>query len=88
MGTSVTVQSDFQKAIASAEAAKGSYAMFEQSTQDQSAKAMFKEMKADMDRHIQMLNSRLSYLNSNNQLNQQQQQQQQQKMQSAQQRLH
>ncbi|MGE5589253.1 MAG: DUF1657 domain-containing protein [Bacillota bacterium] len=83
----MTVQSGFQKAIASAEAAKGSYAMFEQSTQDQSAKAMFKEMKADMDRHIQMLNSRLSYLNSNNQLNQQQQQQQQ-KMQSAQQRLH
>ena len=77
----MTVQSDVQKAIASAEAAKGSYAMFEQSTQDQSAKQMFKEMKADMDRHIQMLNSRLSYVNANNQLNQQQQQkQQQQKM--------
>jgi rubrerythrin len=70
----LTVQSDLQKAIASCEAAKGSYATMALSTEDQSAKSMFNEMKSDIDKHINYLNSRLSYLNQNNQLNQQQQQ--------------
>lgn len=84
----MTVQQDLQKAIASAKSQAGNYEMFAQATQDQSAKAMFQEMAADMQRHVQTLNSRLSYLNSNNALNQQQQQkQQQQQMKAQQQRL-
>ncbi|MGE4283387.1 MAG: DUF1657 domain-containing protein [Clostridia bacterium] len=68
----MTVQSDLQKAIASCEAARGSYSMMVQSTEDQSAKNMFNEMKMDIEKHINYLNSRLSYINQNNQLNQQQ----------------
>ncbi|MHB9146378.1 MAG: DUF1657 domain-containing protein [Symbiobacteriia bacterium] len=84
----MTVQSDIQKAVAAAESAKGTYAMFEQATDDKSAQQMFKEMKADMERHVQILNSRLGYVNSNNQLNQQAQQQQQAQAQQAQQQMH
>lgn len=84
----MTVQSDMQKCIAAAKAAMGSYAMFENATLDQSAKAMFKDMAKDMERHVQILESRLQYLNSSNQLNQQQQQKQQQKQAQVQQQLH
>jgi len=84
----MTVQSDMQKAIAAAKAAMGSYSVFENSTQDQSAKAMFKDMSKDMERHVQILESRLQYLNSANDLNQQQQQKQQQKQAEVQQQLH
>lgn len=74
----LTVQSDLQKAIASCEAAKGSYAMMAQSTEDPQAKQAYNVMKADIERHIQYLNSRLGYLNSNNVINQKQQKQQKQ----------
>jgi len=66
----VTVQQDLQKAVASAQAALGTYSMFAESTQDQSAKQMFKDMSKDMQRHIDMLNSRLNYVTQNNNLNQ------------------
>jgi len=69
----LTVQKDLQKAIASCEAAKGSYAMMAQSTEDQTAKQMFNQMKTDMDRHLQWLNGRLEYLEEFNQLNTKQQ---------------
>lgn len=65
----MTVQSDIQKAIASCEAAKGSYAMMSQSTEDTQAKQMYTIMKADIDRHLQYLNGRLTFLNDGNQLN-------------------
>ena len=55
----MTVQSDLQKALAEAQSAKGTYATFEQSTDDQSAKQMFSQMSQDMDRHICQINSRL-----------------------------
>jgi hypothetical protein len=71
----MTVQSDLQKAIASCEAAKGSYAMMAQSTEDQHAKQTYNVMKADIERHIQFLNSRMGYLNSNSTINQKQQKQ-------------
>jgi rubrerythrin len=57
----MTVKSDLQKAIAAAESAKGTYAMFAQSTEDQSAKQMFQSMSQDMDKHLMQLQSRLSY---------------------------
>ena len=66
----MTVQQDLQKAVASAQAALGTYSMFAESTQDQSAKQMFKDMSKDMQRHIDMLNSRLNYVTQNNNLNQ------------------
>lgn len=69
----MTVQSDLQKAIASCEAAKGSYSMMAQSTEDQAAKQMFNQMKSDIDKHLQMLNGRLEYLTEFNQLNTKQQ---------------
>jgi bacterioferritin (cytochrome b1) len=65
----MTVQSDLQKAVAAAESAKGTYATFEQATDDQSAQQMFKSMAQDMDRHIAQINSRLG-VTAQNQLNQ------------------
>jgi bacterioferritin (cytochrome b1) len=61
----MTVQSDLQKAHAAAVSAKGTYATFEQATDDQSAKQMFRSMSQDMDRHIQQINSRLSTIEQN-----------------------
>jgi rubrerythrin len=55
----MTVKSDLQKAVAAAEAAKGTYATFAQSTEDQTAKQMFEQMSNDMDRHINQLSSRV-----------------------------
>ncbi|MHB1404246.1 MAG: DUF1657 domain-containing protein [Desulfitobacteriaceae bacterium] len=66
----MTVQQDLQKAVASAQSALGTYSMFSQSTQDQSAKQMFQEMTKDMERHISMLNGRLNYVSQNNSMNQ------------------
>jgi bacterioferritin (cytochrome b1) len=71
----MTVQSDLKKAIAAAESAKGSYATFAESTEDQMAKAMFQQMSQDMENHIQQLNGRLTYLTESNPMNQGQQQQ-------------
>lgn len=71
----MTVQQDMQKAVAAAEAAQGSYLMFSNATQDQSAKQMFGSMADDMQRHIDQLRGRLNYLTQSNQLNQQSQQQ-------------
>ena len=68
----MTVQQDLEKAVASAQAALGTYETFAVSTQDQSAKQMFKDMSRDMYRHIDMLNGRLTYVTQNNDLNQKQ----------------
>ena len=65
----MTVQSDLQKAIAACEAAKGTYKVMAQSTEDQSAKQMYNEMSTDLEKHILFLNGRLSYLNQGNDLN-------------------
>lgn len=65
----MTVQSDLQKAIAAAEAQKGTYAMFAESTDDQMAKAMFRQMAEDMDNHVKQLQGRLNYLNQVNPMN-------------------
>ena len=69
----MTVQSHLQKAMATCEFMKSSYAMMEKLTEDKQAKQMFNSMKADIDKHIQFLTDRLDYLNHNNQLNQQNQ---------------
>lgn len=65
----MTIQQDIQKAIAAAQLALGAYATFAESTQDQSAKQMYEDMKKDMHKHIAMLNSRLGYWEENNTLN-------------------
>lgn len=64
----MTVQKDLQKAVAAAQSAKGTYASFGESTDDQTAKQMFTQMSQDMDRHISQLNSRLG-VTAQNQLN-------------------
>lgn len=69
----MTVQQDMKKAVASAEAAQGSYLVFANATQDQSAKHMFQNMANDMQRHIEQLKSRVEYLDQGNPLNQNQQ---------------
>ena len=71
----MTVVSDLKKAIAAAESAKGTYATFAESTEDQMAKAMYQQLAQGMDNHIHLLTSRLNYLAQNNPLNQGQQQQ-------------
>lgn len=48
----MTVQSDLQKAIAACEAAKRTYKVMAQSTEDQSAKQMYNEMSTDLEKHI------------------------------------
>lgn len=83
----MTVQQDLQKAVANAKQSAGTYATMGESTQDQSAKQMFKQMEQDMERHEKILQSRLDYLNQHNQLNVQQQQKQQQQAYQAQQEL-
>lgn len=65
----MTVKSDLQKAIASAESAKGTYMMAAQSTEDQSAKQRYEQMANDVDSHISYLNSRVQYLTSSNGMN-------------------
>ena len=69
----MTVQSDLKKDIAAAEAAKGTYSMAAEATEDQTAKQKYLQMKTDMDNHLMFLNNRLNYLGNNNILNQQQQ---------------
>lgn len=64
----MTVKKDLEKALAAAESAKGTYATFSQSTDDQTAKQMFTQMSQDMDQHISQLNSRLG-VSDQNQLN-------------------
>jgi len=64
----MTVQKDLEKALAAAESAKGTYATFSQSTDDQTAKQMFTQMSQDMEQHISQLNSRLG-VSAQNQLN-------------------
>lgn len=68
----MTVKKDLEKAVAAAQSAKGTYAAFASSTDDQSAKTMFQQMSQDMDRHIAQLNSRVSST-AENKLNSQQQ---------------
>lgn len=65
----MTVQSDLKKAIASCEAAKGSYSLMAEATEDQQAQQMFQQMSSEVDNHIQYLNDRLNFLNENNPLN-------------------
>ncbi|MDA8212981.1 MAG: DUF1657 domain-containing protein [Clostridia bacterium] len=69
----MTVQTDLKKALAAAQSALGSYETFAESTQDQAAKQMYQELASDMQRHVDVLNSRLTYLSNINPLNQQQQ---------------
>lgn len=66
----MTVQSDLKKAMASAQVALGTYSNFAESTQDQSAKQLFQDMAQDMQRHVNLLSTRLNYLEKNNPLNQ------------------
>jgi len=65
----MTVKSDLEKAIASAESAKGTYLMAAQSTDDSSAKARYEQMAEDISSHISYLNSRVQYLTGSNSLN-------------------
>ncbi len=67
----MTVESDLQKAVASAQSALGSYQMFAESTQDPAAKQMFQSMAQDMERHVNQLNARMDYLSNSNPMNNQ-----------------
>lgn len=56
----MTVKKDLEKALAAAESAKGTYATFAASTDDQTAKQSFQQMSQDMERHISLIRTRLS----------------------------
>jgi hypothetical protein len=60
----MTVKSDLQKAAAAAEAAKGSYLMAAQSTEDAMAKGQYESMAMAVDSHISFLNSRINTLSN------------------------
>jgi rubrerythrin len=64
----MTVKSDLEKALASAQSAKGTYMVAAQSTEDETAKQKYEQMANDIDSHISYLNGRVQYLNgmSNN----------------------
>lgn len=68
------IQEDLQKAVAQCQCLLGSYQMAASATKDQMAKKMYQELGQDMQRHIDHLNNRLSYLEKNNPMYQQQQQ--------------
>jgi len=65
----MTVHNDLERAIAMAEAAKGSYMLFSTESEDVEATKVFKEMAEDMHRHVTILESRLDYVNEHNKLN-------------------
>jgi bacterioferritin (cytochrome b1) len=56
----MTVKKDLEKALAAAESAKGTYATFAASTDDQTAKQAFQQMSQDMERHISTIHTRLN----------------------------
>lgn len=63
----LTEESDLQKAITSAEAAKNVYSQMFQSSENHQEKQMFNTMRYDIDKHLQWLNYRLNGLNRRNQ---------------------
>jgi rubrerythrin len=65
----MTVKSDLEKAVASAQSAKGTYLVAAQSTEDATAKQRYEEMAMNIDSHVTYLNSRMDYLNGSNILN-------------------
>lgn len=65
----MTVRNDLERAIAMANASKGSYMLFATESEDDKAKQVFQDMAEDMDRHVQILESRRDYLDQYNQLN-------------------
>lgn len=56
----MTVKKDLEKALAAAESAKGTYATFAASTDDQTAKQAFQQMSQDMEQHISTIQTRLN----------------------------
>jgi hypothetical protein len=65
----MTVRNEIDRALAMAHASKGSYMMFATESEDAKAEQVFAQMAEDMDRHVQILESRRQYLNQYNQLN-------------------
>ncbi|HYF79579.1 MAG TPA: DUF1657 domain-containing protein [Symbiobacteriaceae bacterium] len=65
----MTVYNDLEKALAMVEASKGNYLLFATDSEDDKAKQVFKDMAQDMERHAKILQSRIDYLEQNNQLN-------------------
>ncbi|HYG57321.1 MAG TPA: DUF1657 domain-containing protein [Symbiobacteriaceae bacterium] len=61
----MTVRSDLERSIAMAEANKGSYLLFATESEDEKAKTVFQDMAEDMERHVQILKSRVDYLDQN-----------------------
>lgn len=64
----MTVKKDLEKTLAAAESAKGTYATFAASTDDETVKQMFQQMSQDMEQHISNIKSRLN-ATAENQLN-------------------
>lgn len=65
----MTVRADLERSIAIAESAQGTYLLFAVDSEDDRAKQVFQDMAEDMQRHVQILQSRIDYLNQYNQLN-------------------
>ncbi|HWI53628.1 MAG TPA: DUF1657 domain-containing protein [Symbiobacteriaceae bacterium] len=65
----MTVYANLERALAMVEASKGNYLLFATDSEDDKAKQVFQDMASDMERHAKILQSRIDYLEQNNQLN-------------------
>jgi bacterioferritin (cytochrome b1) len=59
-------QEDLKKAVADAQSALNTFKGYSHSNFDNGAKQIFKELVIDMERHIDLLTGRLSYVNQGN----------------------
>lgn len=65
----MTVRKDLERSIAMAAVAKGNYLLFATDSEDDTVTSVFRDMADDMERHVQILESRRDYLDKHNQLN-------------------
>lgn len=62
----MNAQDDLRKAIADAQSALNTFKGYSHSNIDNGAKQIFKELATDMQRHVDLLTGRLSYINQGN----------------------
>lgn len=59
----MNAQEDLKKAVANAQSALNTFKGYSHSNLENGAKQIFKELVIDMERHVDLLTGRLSYIN-------------------------
>lgn len=62
----MNAQEDLRKAVAAAQSALDTFKGYSHSNLDNGAKQIFKELTTDMERHVDLLAGRLTYINQDN----------------------